>query len=369
MAKMSWIDVRSTGDQKEAILEEAIHQGVDGVVVGALEDASDLPPTVIRIAFAQDEGGVDGDLGSVDVVVFDSLSSESVHALREEPPDVEVAKLVKVSDQQTLDAACRSAETEKWTVLEFEDPTKIPLEIVLASANNSEGSVITIVKDLEEAEIVLGVLERGSDGVMLAPGSVGDAAKLKEVCETESASLELEELEVKEVTHVGMGDRACVDTCSYLNKDEGILVGSRSSGMVLACSETHPLPYMPTRPFRVNAGAIHSYALSIEERTNYLSELESGSKILAVNHEGKTRKVVVGRVKIESRPLLSIDAVSESGMPVNLIVQDDWHVRLIGPGAAVLNVTEIKPGDKVLGYVMHEERHVGLPVDEFAVEQ
>jgi 3-amino-4-hydroxybenzoic acid synthase len=29
---------------------------------------------------------------------------------------------------------------------------------------------------------------------------------------------------------------------------------------------------MPTRPFRVNAGAVSSYILSSPDRTNYLSE-------------------------------------------------------------------------------------------------
>src|SRR2546428_7598838 len=52
---------------------------------------------------------------------------------------------------------------------------------------------------------------------------------------------------------------------------------------------SHPLPYMPTRPFRVNAGAIHSYTLSKDSRTNYLSELRAGSKVLAVDIKGQTR--------------------------------------------------------------------------------
>jgi len=33
-------------------------------------------------------------------------------------------------------------------------------------------------------------------------------------------------------------------------------VGAFGGGFLLCCSETHPLPYMPTRPFRVNAGAV-----------------------------------------------------------------------------------------------------------------
>ena len=54
---------------------------------------------------------------------------------------------------------------------------------------------------------------------------------------------------------------------------------------------------------------------------------------------------------------------------MNLIAQDDWHVRLLGPGGSVNNVTELKPGDKLLGYVPTEARHVGLPITEFCDER
>jgi 3-amino-4-hydroxybenzoic acid synthase len=166
-----------------------------------------------------------------------------------------------------------------------------------------------------------------------------------------------------------MGERACVDTCSHFRLDEGILIGSHSQGLILGCSETHPLPYMPTRPFRVNAGALHSYTLTAAGRTSYLSELRCGSEVLAVDSAGRTRMVTVGRVKIETRPLLALDARAPSGVPVNLIVQDDWHVRVLGPGGAVLNVTELTAGSRVLGYLPTEQRHVGYPIDEFCIEQ
>ena len=166
-----------------------------------------------------------------------------------------------------------------------------------------------------------------------------------------------------------MGERAWVDTCSYLGQDEGILVGSRSRAMMLCVSETHPLPYMPTRPFRVNAGAIMSYTLADPRHTRYLSELEAGGTVLAVGADGRTRRVTVGRVKIETRPLLAVDAVAPSGERVNLIVQDDWHVRVLGPGGVVLNSTELRPGDEVLGYLPGRERHVGYPIDEMCREQ
>ena len=77
----------------------------------------------------------------------------------------------------------------------------------------------------------------------------------------------------------------------------------------------------------------------------------------------------VGRVKIESRPLISIDTVGPDGRTANLILQDDWHVRVLGPGGTVLNSTELKPGDKVLGYLPVEDRHVGYPINEFCLEK
>ena len=66
---------------------------------------------------------------------------------------------------------------------------------------------------------------------------------------------------------------------------------------------------------------------------------------------------------------LRIDAVAPNGQTVNLILQDDWHVRVLGPGAAVLNGTELSAGDNVLGHLPTADRHVGYPIDEFCLEQ
>jgi 3-amino-4-hydroxybenzoic acid synthase len=166
-----------------------------------------------------------------------------------------------------------------------------------------------------------------------------------------------------------MGERACLDTCSLLGKDEGLLVGSFASGLVLTVSETHPLPYMPTRPFRVNAGAIHSYTLAPGGRTRYFSELSAGSQLLAARANGELRTVTLGRVKIERRPLLSISATGPDGQRANIIVQDDWHVRLLGPDGLPRNVTELRPGHALLGFLPDDARHVGYPVREFCIEQ
>jgi 3-amino-4-hydroxybenzoic acid synthase len=365
--KLSWIDIRNIGSAKEAVLQEAVHARVDGVLAADPADLEPLPPTVKKILFPQDRP-LPEDFGAADVVVVDPAKHGDPAELATLFPAVEFGRFVEIVDAETLEDACESGRREKWSLLEFRDPTKIPLEIVIAAAAGAKGSLITVAQDVEEAEIIFGVLELGSDGVLMAPARVGDATALKQAAETGIPDLELAELEIVATAHVGMGERACVDTATYFGKDEGILVGSHSKGMILCVSETHPLPYMPTRPFRVNAGAIHSYTLAKDQRTSYLSELKAGSKVTAVDIHGKTRLVTVGRVKIESRPLLSIDAVGPDGRTANLILQDDWHVRVLGPGGTVLNSTSLKPGDKVLGYLPVEDRHVGYPINEFCLE-
>lgn len=366
--KLCWLDVRDVGAAREAIVEEAVHQRIDGIVAAEVGVLEGLPPTVTKVLVPR-EPELPAELGHVDVVIVDEAVYGHPAELSTRYPGVQFGSYVEIVDAPTLELACQAARAEQWSLLYFRDPTKIPLEIVIAAAAGTKGNIITVAGDVEEAEIIFGVLEHGSDGVMLAPRRVGDATKLKAAAQYRPDDLELTELEVTALSHVGMGERACVDTCTYFNEDEGILVGSYSKGMILCVSETHPLPYMPTRPFRVNAGAIMSYTLSTNGRTNYLSELKAGSKVLAVDVKGRTRVATVGRVKIESRPLLSVDAVAPNGTTVNLILQDDWHVRILGPGAAVLNSTELKPRDRVLGYLPVEDRHVGYPITEFCREQ
>ncbi len=388
--KTAWIDLRQTSDElRSAVVEAAVHAGVSAIVDDRLDALALLPPTVRKVYFppngtsarngtsAENGAGAAGGKGfssdDVDIVVrpvaeWHELESMKMKLSRNghEPG---TAAFITVSDQASLDLACAAAAVLPFTVLHFTDPTKIPLEIVIAAAEGNAGELVTCVFGLDEAAVVAGCLEKGSDGVLFPPTDLGALAELTHILQAKTPRLNLIELTVDGIEHVGLGDRVCVDTCSHFREDEGILVGSFSSGFVLCCSETHPLPYMPTRPFRVNAGALHSYVLRDDNRTNYLSELKAGSHVLAVGADGSTRNVAVGRIKLETRPLLRIDATAANGVQVSLMVQDDWHVRVLGPGAAVLNVTALEPGTKLLGYVATDSRHVGYPVAEFCVER
>jgi 3-amino-4-hydroxybenzoic acid synthase len=370
-SKLSWLDIRSAGPVRTALIEEALHARVDAIVAADPADLATLPPTVRKVLLpdaSRIADIVDAGVAAADLVVL-PVDYPDHEALVVRNPTVQFGVFVEVLDAPSLAVAVDAARTQRWTVLRFADPTKIPLEIVLAAAAHADGTLIVVAEDVDEAAVVLGVLEHGPAGVLMAGRAVGDAGALRRALLPSTGELDLVELEVVTAAHVGLGERACVDTCSFLREDEGILVGSHSKGMVLCVSETHPLPYMPTRPFRVNAGAIHSYTMSEQGRTQYLSELRAGSKVLAVDTKGRTRLVTVGRVKIETRPLLSVSAVAANGQQVNLILQDDWHVRVLGPGGAVLNSTELRPGDMVLGHLPTADRHVGYPIDEFCLEQ
>ena len=390
--RFAWIDVRTVpGPQLQAVLDAAIHSRIDGVLAADVAVLRSLPPTVTRVLFTRgpdvaaspksaagaedqpDRGTRDGPQGAggPDVLLRTITSHEGLGDLVNDnhtDGTVPAAGYVDVRDDGTLRLACAAADVLPYTIIHFADPTKIPLEIVLAAAERCAGKLVTVVSGLEEAAIVFDVLERGSDAIVYAPADAGEVFALARLLDTTTPQLSLSTLTVDGIEHVGLGDRVCVDTCSHFGEDEGILVGSYASGFILCCSETHPLPYMPTRPFRVNAGALHSYVLALDNRTNYLSELRSGSTVLAVGADGRTRRVVVGRAKLESRPLLAINAHAGNGQPVSLTVQDDWHVRVLGPGGKVLNVTELQVGDELLGYLATDKRHVGLPIGEFCRE-
>ncbi|WP_042432018.1 3-dehydroquinate synthase II family protein [Streptacidiphilus anmyonensis] len=368
--KFAWIDIRTvSAEQREAVVDAAIHARVDAIVDNDAERLATLPVTVKRV-YVPGPRAVPED--NHDLTVLQEITDlDGLGALRARHRDGEpgTAALVNVTDDRTLRLACDAAMSLPNTVVQFKDPTKIPLEIVIAAADRSEGRLICQAADVEEARIIVDVLEKGSEGVLMAPRDANDVFALVEMLRTKTPDLQLSKLTVESIEHLGLGDRVCIDTCTHFEKDEGMLVGSYAHGFVLCVSETHPLPYMPTRPFRINAGALHSYVLGQDNRTNYLSELKAGSAVLAVGADGRTRRIVVGRIKLESRPLLGIRAVSEEGVEVSLIVQDDWHVRVLGPGAAVLNVTELKKGDALLGYVATDKRHVGWPVAEYCVEK
>jgi 3-dehydroquinate synthase II/3-amino-4-hydroxybenzoic acid synthase len=254
----------------------------------------------------------------------------------------------------------------------FRDPTNIPLELVIASLQATRTCLIkeiTLPEDVDDAVVTLGVMEVGADGVMFSPRrhEVLDAL-LSRLDSIESPTVKIEVGTVVRSLPVGMGYRSCIDLATLFSPSEGMLVGSTSQGGLLCCPEVFFLPYMELRPFRVNAGAVHSYVYNVGDRTDYMTELRAGAPVMVVDVHGKVRKAVVGRMKTEVRPLRLIEVEFSNAERVNVLMQDDWHVRIFSAEGKPLNITELKPGDKVLGHVASPGRHVGIKVDEHIIE-
>ncbi|RPF53433.1 3-dehydroquinate synthase II [Aquisalibacillus elongatus] len=275
---------------------------------------------------------------------------------------------MEVNDKEALEQSWKDAIKFDYAAVDFDLPTNIPLELIIAKLQERNTVLLRKSLSFNDVELALGCLETGSDGVMFSSDNLQEVMKLVDFLSQEMVDqLELHPLKVTEVTHVGMGVRGCIDTTDIMTQDEGMLVGSTSSGGIFVCSETHYLPYMNLRPFRVNAGAIHSYVWMPNDTSEYISDLAVGSKVLCVNTKGETRELTVGRIKKEVRPLLLIKGEVE-GTELNVIVQDDWHIRVMGADGKPRNANKVKPGDELLAYVCEPGRHVGIKVNETITE-
>ena len=63
---------------------------------------------------------------------------------------------------------------------------------------------------------------------------------------------------------------------------------------------------------------MHAYVTIPGDKTSYLSELRSGREVIVVDQNGLWRTLIVGRVKIESRPLILVEAkVHENDLHFN----------------------------------------------------
>lgn len=300
-------------------------------------------------------------------VIF-SKNEEILKYAREK--EFKAAVYLDVNDEATMNHVCDIGNKYDFVIINFKEPTNIPLELIIAKMQGKNTRVLKVVDNCLDMQIAFGVMESGSDGVLFNSSDIQEIKRVDNFIEKESITkIPLVSAKVIENSYIGMGERVCIDTVSILKKNEGMIIGSTSEGGLLVSSENHYLPYMELRPFRVNAGALHSYIWTPDGKTQYLTELKAGNEVLAVDTDGNVRTVVVGRVKIEKRPLLKIMVELEDGRRLNTIVQDDWHIRIFGGNKEVRNASMIEPGDEMLVYFCEGGRHTGTKIQETFLEK
>ncbi len=252
----------------------------------------------------------------------------------------------------------------KIVIIKTKDWTIIPLENLVAQSDR----IFAEVKNAEEAKVAFGILEKGVAGVVLKTNNINDIKEVAKMIKLELLKFPLVEAEIINIKPVGMGDRVCVDTCTSMTIGEGMLVGNSSSGMFLVHSESVENPYVEARPFRVNAGGIHAYTQVAGGKTKYLSELKSGDNVIVVNHKGDSQQAIVGRVKIEKRPMMLVEAKHENQI-VSLIMQNAETIRLTKKDGSPISIVKLKEGHKVLAYFESAGRHFGMKIKETIKEK
>ncbi|CAM9660439.1 unnamed protein product [Laminaria digitata] len=323
--------------------------------------------------------------------------------------------------------------------------TMIPAENLVSVATGTPTKIAVKLTEPSQVQGAAFALQIGVDALLLGPDNdLWNAAvaaredrndtvkqsKLSPATDTSSGNsaqsgyekknVELSTGVVTRTKEGGVGDRVCVDLIQSLAEGEGMLVGSSAKMLALVHAETFETGFVPARrvtctstlPFRINAGPVHAYALLADGSTKYLSELCAGDQarfpvsfvacwlqVLVVNWSGESRAVAIGRLKVETRPMIMVEFQGEGARTGQLFLQQAETVKLISPtttpsgdalepgtsaattrgGAAPetsatvdgwfpLSVTDVEGGELVLLREISRGTHVGRAIDAFVTE-
>jgi 3-dehydroquinate synthase II len=375
MMKFSWMMAEGMDwDKKKGFITTALESGIDHIVdftdvenikkLGNLTIISDVEGSDIVLVGRNGEG--DGTL-TLTENLMESKDLSTIKSLKRK--DKKVAAYVEISSKNHEKLAALLGKYADYLILLGKDWKVIPLENIIAELQKEDVKLLAAVSDYEEAKLALETLEYGTDGVMLCPKNIPEIKKVAELVEKiESESYQLKAATITKVEPVGSGDRVCVDTCSMMVIGEGMLIGSYSKGLFLVHSESTESEYVASRPFRVNAGPVHAYIMTPGNKTKYLSEIETGDEVLTVDKDGKSKIVVVGRVKIEKRPLMLVEAEYDN-INLKTLLQNAETIKLVKEDGSPISVAEVKVGDKIMVYLDPDARHFGMAIEESIIEK
>ena len=298
-----------------------------------------------------------------DILVLETINNEQISRIKQQRGMVGVrVEITRGLDEEIAIGAVNAGAD--YVIVNCPDWKVIPLEN-LVSKIHGRSKLLFVASNVNEAKVALQALELGADGIVLKSRDLTEINQTSKLVKAVESAIELSTAKVTSVKPLGSGARVCVDTCDLMEPGEGILVGCQSSGLFLVQAEVHESEYVESRPFRVNAGPVSLYVLTPMNKTKYLSELKAGDEVVVSNREGRARIVNVGRVKIERRPLMLIEAEGQ-GRKLKTIVQNAETIRLVTK-AGSRSVAEMKVGDEVLARIEHGGRHFGTLVKEESI--
>ena len=270
--------------------------------------------------------------------------------------------------------------TSEWTM--------IPCENVISICSDTPTNIAATAISAEQVQGLAFALDMGVDALVLKPPDGEDGLKVWEAASIARAQRlersddltishdnrlresEEQELTLGVVTSIvagGVGDRVALDFTSLLRIGEGALVGSSSKFLALVHGETVEGALVPSRPFRVNAGPVHSYVAMSNGRTKYLEEVEAGDEVLILNSKGVKRSLTVGRCKVEPRPFVKLTFEPLEGeAKAQIFLQQAETVRVLvdvgGGEFEAKSVTEVKVGERLRMRTSDKGTHVGRQI-------
>jgi 3-dehydroquinate synthase II len=351
-----WLDLRSVPVHKRiGYLRAAREASVEAVLVGEETIQGFELPIVVA--------SPDGSLARDGAIVG------HVHTVA----DAKSAKAAGAADGIVL------VTTPGWHV--------IPLETLVAARRDRPNTLYAFAANPREAALCANVLQTGVHGVVLTAEKPGDILETRKILDQAEAAANqraapappttpaaapgqgrLETAVVAVVTDGGMAERVCLDMTERFAPGQGLALGATAASLALVAAETAENEHIAPRPFRVNAGAIHHYALAEDGKTAYLSELASGARLVALDRAGTPTALTVGRCKVERRPHTLLRWTSPAG-PGHAFFQTAETVRLVAPDGTARPVTALKAGDAILVWTQPGARHTGMPVDGEVVER
>lgn len=270
---------------------------------------------------------------------------------------------VTIESKEDEDRVLSEAQGKNFVIVEAADWMIIPLENLIAQTDNLFASV----DSAEDAQVAVETLEKGVGGVLLETNELNEVRETVSRLKDSTEEFDLRTATITKITQKGLADRVCVDSSNMMEEGQGMLVGDSSGGMFLVHAEVKDSEYVASRPFRVNAGGVHAYLRVPGGRTMYLSEVQSGDQVLIVDEDGESEPAIVGRAKLERRPMMLIEAHLNGegeGPKASLLLQNAETINLTKPDGTPISVVDLRPGDEVLAYFEEAGRHFGMQVDE-----
>ena len=337
------------------------------------------------------DGRISIDLNSVDLAVFDrtlfppdsSFQNQDYvlsgnHILQS---GAIIGSRITIDSHESQEKARSLIGSVEWLVVEFKDWAMIPIENMVAAVEQTPTKIAAVITEPEQAQGAAFALQKGVDAIVIGPDSfLMEAASIAKSQRLERRSKQtdhessesrtgLTALSITSVEDGGIAERYCIDMTRLLSLGEGLLAGSTASSFVLIHGETLDSEYVPSRPFRVNAGPPQAYVMMADGTTKYISGLLTGDEVMLVSKDGDTRSATIGRLKIETRPMVLLKWTDGNDKEGCMFMQQAETVRVIGLDSYPVSITTVKPGDEILGWCDSAARHIGASISSSVTER